>query len=69
MNILSDLLVVIIAILGFSFMVFGKPRKNTHVVKDSSGDFFYCKKDNFTKKILKVLMVLVALYFLGSMVK
>lgn len=69
MNLLSDLIVVVIALVGFGFMTSGKPKRNTHVIKDSAGDMYYYRKDNFTKRIIKALLFLVALYFLGSMVK
>lgn len=69
MSIISDLMLVVIAIVGFGFMTSGKPKRKTGVIKDSSGDIYFYRKDNFTKQILKALLFIVGLYFLGSMVK
>lgn len=69
MNFLSDLILVFIALVGFGFMTSGKPRRRKHIIKDTTGDMYYYKKDNFTKKIIKLLIFLTVLYFLGSMVK
>lgn len=69
MSILSDLMVVVIVLVGFGLMTSGKPKRNTHIIKDSSGDMYYYRKDNFTKKIIKVLAIIIGLYLLGTMLK
>lgn len=66
MSILSDVILIMIALVGLSFITSGMPKKREKRVLYRNNTPFYYKDSNFTYKAIKALFFLVVLYFLGS---
>ncbi|MGG7213199.1 hypothetical protein ACQPUY_06220 [Clostridium nigeriense] len=58
-NILSNLLLILIAIFGFSYMSIGKPKNKTVKINKKNGEEIYIRKSNFTKKVLFTILLIV----------
>ena len=58
-NILSNLLLILIAILGFSYMSIGKPKNKIVKINKKNGEEIYIRKSNFTKKVLFIILLIV----------
>lgn len=66
MSVISDLLLIMIALVGFSFITSGMPKKKEKKVLYKNNTPFYYKDSNLTYKAIKALIFLAVLYFLGS---
>lgn len=66
MQVISDIMVVFIALFGLGYMITGKPKKKTHMIKDYKNNVYFYRKNNFTLSMLKIIGILAALYILGS---
>ena len=69
MSVLSDLLLVVISLVGFGYIVSGKPKSKRVRYVNRYGDEVFYKTPNFTKRIINLFLIILVLYFLGSMVK
>ena len=58
-QILSDILIPIIALYGFFYIVFGKPKNKITKVYTRNNNFFFLKESNLTKKVLQIAFYLV----------
>lgn len=66
-ELISSLLPFIVAIIGFAYMVHGKPRDKVYTWKDNRNRNHYFKKENLTKRLLKGLgILLLGLILLGQ---
>jgi len=68
MSILSDFILIMISLVGLSFIVSGMPKKTEKKVLYRNNTPFYYKEPNLTYKAIKALIFLAILYFLGSSV-
>lgn len=69
MSVLSDFLLMAISLVGFGFIISGKPKSRRVKYINRYGDEIIYKKSNFTKSMIKIFLIILVLYFLGSMVK
>lgn len=66
MSILSDFILILISVVGLSFIVSGTPKKREQKVLYKNNTRFYYRDSNLTYKAIKALIFLVILYLLGS---
>lgn len=59
--ILSNLLLVVIALFGFSYMIKGKSRNKTVRIEKENGENIYIRKNNLTKNLLLIILVILVI--------
>lgn len=59
--ILSNLLLVVIALFGLSYMVKGRPRNKTVRIEKENGENIYIRKNNFTKNLLVIIILILVI--------
>lgn len=67
-SLLSNFMLIVITLVGFSFIFSGKPKKQVSKIKLNNNKYYYQKEYNSTGKLIRLLVIILFLYFLGSSV-